>query len=162
VQAKTVMLVVLATTMSLAGCGSGSQVDGSGFTASDRKLAQADLDSLRQTSIPTAFVSITATARTAPAVCRIHLNSTKPKTFKLFLFWVPFSNLAVTKEAIKTTYTWFDATIGQDVRQDVFHIGHAKPDAPKGRVLKSHAGTAFARPSKPCEVLDTGYLRLVG
>lgn len=155
-------LVVLGATMALAGCGGRSSLDSSGFSASDRKFAQAALDSLRQTSVPTALVSVTVTARAAPTVCRVHLIATEPRTFKVFLFWVPFGNLAVTKEQIKTTYTWFDATIGQDVRQDTFRLGHAKPNLPKDQVLKAHAGTALVRPSKPCELLATGYLTLVG
>jgi hypothetical protein len=150
----------VASAVALAGCGS-AKADRDGFTAGDRKAAQAALDTLRQTSIPVALVSFTATARTAPAVCRIHLNSTTPRTFKLFLFWEPFINPEVTKEAIKATYTWFDATIGQQVLQDTFSLGHAKPHVSKAQVLKEHVGSAFAKPSKRCQVLANGYLSLV-
>jgi hypothetical protein len=85
-----VPLVGVAGAVVLAGCGASSQVDRGGFTAGDRKAAQAALDNLKQTSIPTALVSLTSAAAAAPAECRMHLESANPRTFKLFLFWVPY------------------------------------------------------------------------
>jgi hypothetical protein len=159
-RAMPATLVAVASAAVLAGCGSAG-IDPDGFTAGDRKAAQAALDTLRQTSIPTALVSATATARAAPAVCRLHLNSTTPRTFRLFLFWAPPIKPEVTKEAIKATYTWFDATIGREVLQDTFRLGHSKPQVRRAQVLKEHAGPAFSKPSKRCQVLENGYLRLL-
>jgi hypothetical protein len=151
-----VTLVGVATTVVLAGCGSGSaQVDRGGFTASDRKVAQAVLDTLRQTNIPTTLAVLTTAAATAPAVCKMHLVSAKPRTFKLFIFWIP-SSLSPG-----ATYTWLEATIGQQVLQDTFHIGHSDANAPKAQVLKSHSGDAFSKPVEECQLLINGYLRLL-
>src|SRR5439155_25064382 len=96
-----------------------AQVDRGGFTASDRKVAQAVLDGLRETSIPTALLSLSTTAAAVPAVCRLHLESANPRTFKLFLFWVPKN-----AKAMRTTYTWFEATLREHLLEDTFHIGH--------------------------------------
>src|SRR5437868_2136550 len=100
-----VTLVGMAAAAALAGCG-GAQVDPGGFTAGDRKHAQAVLDTLANTSIPTTLVSITNTGGIAPAECKIHLQSANPATFKLFLFWTPYD-----PQHTGNTYTWLEATI---------------------------------------------------
>jgi len=139
----------------LVSCGSSAEVDEGGFTASDREVAQAILDGLQKTSIPTALVSLTTTAAAAPAVCRLHLESANPRTFRLFLFWVPKD-----AKAMGTAYSWFEATLRERVLQDSFHIGHSDGTRSKSKVLKSHVGDAFAKPVEQCEVLQNGYLRL--
>ena len=139
----------------LAGCG-GAAVDSGGFTAKDRKLAQARLDTLRRTSIPAALLQITTVARTLPDVCRIHFAPADPKTFKLFLFWAPSDPL--DKNA---TYTWFEATLRDEAVFHSFHIGYAEQKLPRKRVLRAHADDVFAKPSKRCQILANGYLRLL-
>jgi hypothetical protein len=150
-------LIAVVGASALAGCG-GSSVDRDGFTAGDRKLAQERLDELHQTSIPGALLEITSTVRRIPEVCRIHVASAnaKPKTFRLFLFWAP--NDPLDKSA---TYTWFEATLREASALDTFHIGYAAQQLPKAQVLKAHAGGAFSKPTKKCQVLASGYLRLL-
>jgi hypothetical protein len=150
-----VALVGVASVLMLAGCGNSAQLDRGGFTASDRKVAQAVLAGLGETSIPTALLAFTTTAAAAPAVCRVHLESTNPRTFKLFLFWIPNN-----AKAMGTAYTWFEATLREGVLQDTFHVGHSDGTAAKAQVLKSHSGDAFSKPVEECQVLMNGHLRL--
>jgi hypothetical protein len=113
------------------------------------------LATLEQTSVPTTLVTLTNTAGAAPSICRVHLESTNPRRFKLFLFWVP------SKLARGATYSWFVASLGTDVVEDSFHTGYANRGARKSQVLRSHAGDVLSRPSERCEVLMNGYLRLL-
>jgi hypothetical protein len=147
--------VAVASVLMLVGCGNGPQVDRGGFTAGDREAARTVLDGLRRTSIPTALLSLSTTAAAVPAICRLRLASTNPRTFKLFLFWIPKN-----ARAMQTTYTWLEATLREQVLQDSFHIGHSDGTAPKAKVLKAHSGDAFSKPVEQCEVLANGYLRL--
>jgi hypothetical protein len=151
---KAVMTAVVVSALATtAGCG--STADLGGFTRGDRAAAQSALDTLQQTSIPTTLVVLTNTAGTVPTVCRVHLESVRPRTFALFVFWRP------SKRAVGGTYTWFRATILDHVRQDTFHTGYVSRRAGEASVLKSHRGDAFAKPSEPCEILMNGYLRLL-
>jgi hypothetical protein len=149
-----VIFVAIASSAVLAGCGESSQVDQGGFTANERKAAQRVLDSLRVTSIPTALVTLTHTAQSAPSVCRVHLESKNPRTFTLFVFWTPFN----VEDA---PYTWLAARLREHVLEDSIHVGHSDANASKAEVLRSHAGNAFAKPVETCQVLMNGYLRLV-
>jgi hypothetical protein len=139
----------------LAGCG-GAQVDSGGFTAGDRKDAEAVLETLRHTSIPTTLVSITNTGGIAPSECRIHRQSTNPRTFRLFLFWTPLD-----PKHTGNTYTWLEATIGKDVLQDAFRVGHSGGSSTNVQALKSRHRNVFSKPVAQCEVLMNGYLRLL-
>jgi hypothetical protein len=145
----------LASALLPAGCG-GAAVDRGGFTAKERELAQARLDTLRQTAIPGALLQITTVTRKLPDVCRIHFAPASPKTFKLFLFWAPTDPL--NKSA---TYTWFEATLRDQAVYHTFHIGYAAQRLAKARVLKAHADDVFAKPTKRCQILGNGYLRLL-
>jgi hypothetical protein len=147
--------LVTSVCVALAGCGGGG-TDADGFSAGDRKAAQARLDQLRQTSIPTALVQITGVARKVPEVCRVHLADPGSETFKLFLFWAPDD-----PRDKSATYTWFEATLREASELDKFHIGYEDQTVPKAQVLKAHSGPVFAKPSKRCQVLMNGHLRLL-
>jgi hypothetical protein len=133
----------------LAACGGGSNVDRGGFTAGDREAAQAALDSLRQTSIPSTLVTLTTTAAAAPSLCKVHVASTKPRRFRLVVFWTPWN-----PKDTRSTYTWLEATLGEDVLQDTFHVEHSDGNKAKPTVAE------LPRPVDQCEVLMNGYLRL--
>ena len=167
-------LALLAATLALAGCGGGA-VDSGGLTASDWNDAQSAMNLLQRSNIPTQLVNLTATIGLPPAACRVHLESTHPKTFVVYVFWVPF----VSSRA----FTWMAMTIGSNTGKDAFHLG-AEPVLPPAAasltgsgtlvsqlgprqtarnqaVMKAHAGDAFSKPGARCQVLRNGYLRLL-
>ena len=181
------LLVVTALAMLvlvLAGCGSAS-VDSGGLTAHDRKAAQAAMHGLQGSNIPLQLVAITRWVQNAPAACRIRLESRKPDTYKLYVFWIPY--LAAEP------YVWLDMKVTADPRTSTFHLGTSEPVLlPGGRLtadgravnprsvdttllsrygpqqvrksqktLRAHGGDVFAKPSAPCQLLTNGSLRLL-
>jgi hypothetical protein len=145
----------------VAGCGGGARVDANGMTASDRKAAEAALRSLRTTSIPSALVQMTAIAAAAPDVCRIRLVSSHPRRFRLFLFWSPQLHEDRQAGANEPTYTWLDATLGDEIVTSSFRVGHENTRAPRARVLDAHAGDILSAPAADCQLLVSGNLRLL-
>ncbi len=165
--ARSVLALALATAV-LAGCG-GVRVDSGGFTTADRSAAQMALDVLRPSNIPLQLVNLTLVAGSIP-VCRLHLQSRSPSTFRVYLFWTPYNRLH--------TYTWLTMTLGPEASRDRFHLGTApgmanaagaavvtSPTAEQRRldreVLIAHAGNVFAKPAARCQLLMNGYLRLL-
>lgn len=177
-------LVAMGSAAMLAGCGGGA--DSGGLTAGDRKAAQASMDALQTSSVPTTILNLTSTAGQIPAACRVHLISTKPRTFKVYLFWIPYVG--------PQSYSWLDLTITKNASQDRFHMATAPSVLPGGaglgggiapvagnieydrpltftlgsdykRItqaeLKKHAGNVFSKPGARCQVLMNGYLRLL-
>ena len=143
------------------------------------------MDDLQGSNVARQLVSITETVQAVPAACRVHLVSSDPSTFRVYVFWVPW--------LASQTYTWLDMTITKDaVSKGRFLLGTAKPVLPGGRltpdghsvnpfsldttlltmygpeqarkshrVLVEHAGNAFSNPGAKCQVLRNGSLRLV-
>ena len=176
-------LLVVAGVVTLAGCGGG--VDSGGFTAADRNAAQAAMDALQGSNIPLQLINLTATAREAPAVCRVHLESRKPSTFNVYIFWIPYLGVQ--------SYSWLNMTITGDPSRDTFHLGTAPVVLPGGvlsldgktvasgsadfdtplalygprqarknhQAVVAHGGDVFAKPGAKCQVLANGYLRLL-
>ncbi len=176
-------LLVIAGAVTLAGCGSG--VDSGGLTAADRNAAQRAMNALQGSNIPLQLINLTATARQAPAVCRVHLASRKPRTFNVYVFWIPYLGVQ--------SYTWLNMTITADPSRDRFHLGTAATALPGGvltrdgktvaagtadfdtplalygpdqvrknnQVLVAHGGNVFSSPGAKCQVLANGYLRLL-
>jgi hypothetical protein len=167
----------------LAGCG-GDAVDSGGLTAGDRKAAQTAMDALQKSNVAIQLVNITDTVQSVPAACRVHLTSNEPRTFKVYVFWVPWLG--------SQPYTWLDMTLTKDVTKDAFHLGTAKPVLPGGRldpngrdvnpwtvdttllsrygpaqarknreVLRARGGDVFSKPGAGCQVLRNGSLRLL-
>jgi hypothetical protein len=177
--------VAIAGTAVLAGCGGG--VDSGGLSVADRNAAQAAMLALQGSNISMQLSQQTAVAGLAPAACRVHLVSRKPKTFKVFVFWAPYVG--------PSSYTWIDMTLVKDPRQDKFHLGTAGAIAggglqlPGGRivapalqdyelplkkeygnqyakvienVMMAHAPAhVFSKPGAPCQVLMNGLMRLL-
>jgi hypothetical protein len=175
--------VVLASIALLSGCGSAS-VDSGGLTSGQRHDAQAALDSLSGSNIPVQLVAISDTVEKLPAACRVHLVSTNPSTFKVYLFWIPFLG--------SESYTWLNMTIGQKASQDSFHLATQQPVLPGGLLspngqgvvpwtqdtnllsrygpaqakkshdlLVAHSENTLSRPGANCQVLTNGDLRLL-
>jgi hypothetical protein len=145
-----------------AGCGGGGGSVASGeLSAGDRRAVEATLLELRSTAIPTALVQATAVAAAAPDVCRIRLESSDPRTFRVFLFWTPQKIEDPILGAGEATYTWFDATLGEGIAQSEFHLGHANARLPRAQVLNKHAGDVFSGPGERCVLLTSGNLRLL-
>jgi hypothetical protein len=74
--------------------------DSGGFSAADRNAAQTAMNSLQTSNIPTQLINLSATAGLAPAACQVHLVSTKPHTFKVYVFWIPYVG--------PQSYSWLD------------------------------------------------------
>jgi hypothetical protein len=145
----------------MAGCGGEStEADSGGLTASDRKAAESALHELASTAIPSTLIKVTAIAAAAPDVCRIRLQSTNPRKFRLFVFWTPQKNEDPEAGANEPTYAWLDATLGETIVASSFHMGHASTKLPRAAVLRSHAGNVFSKPGDGCELLATGNIRL--
>jgi hypothetical protein len=172
----------MASAAILAACGSDA-ADSDVLARGDRNTAQAAMNALQHSSIPHTLVNLTFAARLAPAVCRVHLESRNPTTFKVYIFWVPL---------IGSSYSWLDMRIGETASRDSFHIGSAVAVLPGGMLgangrsivprsqdfdsplksygpgqtrrnklaIRAHAGDAFAKPGAACQVLTNGYLRL--
>lgn len=172
-------MLVLATTA----CG-GARVDSGGLSSGDRSAAQAALNALHGSNIPLQLVAISQNVQEAPAACRVHLVSEQPRTFRVYLFWVPW--------LAGEDYTWLTMTLAEKRSDDQFHLGSAHPVLPGGQlsangrsvvpwtvdttllsrygpaqvrkthqVLVANAGDAFSRPTVRCEVLMNGDLKLL-
>jgi hypothetical protein len=177
-------LLTIACATLLTGCGGGGK-DAGGLTAGDRDAAQAAMDALHGTNIPLQLVNLTSTAQRPPAACRVHLETRKPGTFTVYVFWTPYTGVQ--------SYTWLNMRLTKDKTRDTFHLGTAAPVLPGGvlstdkrsvvpgsidydtplagygpqqdrknrRVMLANAGDAFAKPGASCQVLMNGSLRLV-
>jgi hypothetical protein len=178
-------LLAIASAAILAGCGGGG-ADSGGLTPAERNAAQAAMDALQGSNIPTQILSLTSTAGQVPAACRVHLASNKPMAFKVYLFWIPYVG--------PSSYSWLDMTITKDASQDTFHFASDPSILPGGiglggnvapvagyqgydhpltyslgssykritqGVLKAHAGNVFSKPGAPCQVLMNGLLRML-
>jgi hypothetical protein len=154
-----VSAVLLTAAVTLAGCGN-ARPDQEGFTASDRKTAQAALNSLEKTSIPPTLIHVTQTAAVLPSVCQVHLETRNPTRFRLVATWVP----PYVKQ-LAQTYTWLEVGFSKEgIAADSFHLGNIPGDVPKAqalRALKSHYKDVFVKPSAECQILMNGYLKLL-
>jgi hypothetical protein len=180
--ARAALLAAVAV-VALAGCAGGG-VDSGGLTAADRRAAREVLDGLRNTNISRQLVAVTETVQNIPSACRVRLVSKEPRTFRIYVFWVPWLG--------SEPYTWLDMRITGDPKQGSFHMGTALPVLPGGRlspdgrsvnpysldttvlsrygpeqarknheVLVAHGGDVFSKPGARCQVLMNGDLRLV-
>jgi hypothetical protein len=145
----------------LSGCGGGATVDAGGLSSGDRKAADAIFRQLQSTPIPSALVQATAVAAAAPDTCRLRLQSESPRRFRLFIFWTPQPDPDPDVGADVPTYTWLDATLGDQIVESRFRVGHADSSLPRAKVFRSHAGNVLTRPGGSCVLLSNGYLRLL-
>jgi hypothetical protein len=181
---SSVALCALVVGGLLAGCGSDTRVDSGGLTAGDRNDAQTALSALHGSNVALQLVSITNLVQATPATCRLHLASSDPTRFHVYVFWIPWLG--------SQSYTWLNMSVTKDPSRDVFNLGTAKPVLPGGsltpngrsvdpftqdttllsrygpaqakrnqEVLMAHAGDVFTNPGAKCELLANGDLRLV-
>ena len=180
----SVFVVLISGVIVLVSCGSG-EVDPGGLTGDDRSAAQVAMNAIQNSNIPRVLLALSYRAGHPPAACRVHLASRTPRTFRVYVFWVPFIEAQ--------SYTWLNMTLGESASDDKFHMGaqavnpvgvrptgsdHGKTiespnyDTPLSaygsrqesmnkHVLMAHSGNAFAKPGANCEVLKNGYLRLL-
>lgn len=177
------LLPTAACVLALAGCGS-EAVDAGGLTAGDRGAAQRAVDALAGTNIPLQLVAITRWVQNAPAACRIRLVSREPRTYEVYVFWIPW--LAAQP------YVWLTGTLTDDPQASSFHLGTADTALPGGRLnkdgrtvnrlsvdttllsrygpqqarksrqlLQAKGGDVFAEPGARCQLLENGSLRLL-
>ncbi len=146
--------------LALAACGSGTHVDKGGFTAEQRKDAQAALNLLHRTSIPQRVVAISYQAGQAPSTCSVMPRPGSDRQFQLLLAWDP-TNPAYATQAKSV----LEATIGSlsaaaDRFQVVSYGGHGgkpEPAALQASVERALLATTGER----CEALQDGSLQLV-
>ena len=181
---KAAYAAAIAAFAVMAGCGASPQFDAGGLSAADHSTAQAAMDALHGSNIPLQLLAISTGVQEAPAACRVHLLSSHPTTFKVYLFWIPYLG--------GEDYTWLDMTITKNPSRDTFHLGTAHPVLPSGQLsangrsvvpftvdttllsrygpqqarkshqlLVAHAGNAFSKPGASCQVLMNGDLRLL-
>jgi hypothetical protein len=140
----------------LAGCGGGGGgVDAGGFTSSQFSAARNALAILGQTSIYDAALKLSYTEAEVPNNCVVHIEQTKPLTFRLFMTWVPNAGAlggTVSKNAAGRAYSWLDAVIGADgLKGDYsFHQGNETTI----EALHSHYGDVFSKPVENCLLLQ--------
>jgi hypothetical protein len=143
------ILAGIATTAVLAGCG-GSKLDSGGFTSSQFKAAQQALNFLGQTSVYDDALKTSDTEAEVPTTCTVHLEATKPLTFRVFLTWIP--NIADTGKGDVRAYSWVEAILGPDgLKQNYsFHAGNETSQA----LLETKYGDAFDKPVEKCLLLQ--------
>lgn len=185
-KARLVALAVAVGTVAvaLAGCG-GSRTDKNGFTPRERKAAQAALDSFQNTNISYQLVAMTQLTQSVPSACQIRLVSKSPRTYKIYVFWIPW--LAAEP------YVWLNMDVpAADSKASTMKLGLSEPILPGGRLsrdgqsinrgsvdttllsrygedqekksqalLVEHGGDVFAKPSAKCQLLKNGSLRLL-
>ena len=140
--------------VSLTGCGGGgSEVDSGGFTAADWKAAQDMLSTLARTSLWDTAAQVTYTNGAPTTACGIHIVKSKPRTFKVFMAWIPGGG------GINRRYAWLQAVVGPELlKQDYsFRLRYTLTE----RALRSHYGDTFTKPYARCLVLENGRFALL-
>jgi hypothetical protein len=144
----------------LAACGSGPSVDPGGFTADQRDAAQAALDRLGRTGIPSSLVAISIQAGQAPSTC-IVLPTAAADRFQLVIAWKP--DRGAYKNVAQSV---LQATIPRSASGIVSHVtsfggGGTNPRPEPPAVAAAVVRASLAKPAERCEVLENGHLRLV-
>jgi hypothetical protein len=156
-QAGVLAVCVLASTA----CGSKPSVDKGGFTAAERTSAQTALDLLQQTPVPRAIVAISYQTGAAPSTCVVLPNPSAKGAFKLVVAWKPTRPdfMSVPQSVLEATMS--DAAS----KKDAFHIssfggGGHNPKPEPANIEADVVRANLANPAEPCEVLESGHLRL--
>jgi hypothetical protein len=144
-------------TLLLAGCGGGGGADANGFTASQRSAARTVLTELGQTSIYDIALKTSLTQAEVPTTCVVHIQSTNPLTFEMFLSWVPNPEALGNQGAGRPSgylraYSWLQAVVGASgLKGDYsFHSGNELTEA----AMRAHYGDVFTKPVANCLVLQ--------
>jgi hypothetical protein len=150
-----------ALALSACGGGGGGGTDRNGFTSNDRAAAQAALNSLQPTAVPDTVVQLTATSG-LPAACKVHLVTSNPPRFTLWIDWTPINHQgAMTTRAM----SWVKAQIGlSGVNGDTLKSGFIQSIGDRQTAynkLRATAGNAFSNPSEDCQLLANGDLALL-
>jgi hypothetical protein len=160
-------LALLGISLALAGCGGSSgTTDVGGFNASLRSAAQQALANLQFSAIPQTLNDILTTSQVL-ANCTVHVLTSSPLTFRLFMDWNPGSHgkdlstsLGVGQELVR--YTWLAAVIPTTSNASpTFTVGQVPASVPIQEAthqLESHYGPAFEKPLENCELLPNGTL----
>jgi hypothetical protein len=149
-----------ACAVAFTGCGSKQSVDAGGFTTAEQKSAQTALDILQQTPIPRTVVAISRQSGQAPTICRVLPIPETRGAFQLVVGWKPDhpAYMSVPQSVL-------EATIGQSVKDDRFHVssfggGGPKPIPEPPSVEASLVRAVLSKPAEKCEVLENSHLRL--
>ncbi len=145
---RLVMVGVAAVAL-LAGCG-GGKVDAGGFTSSQFTAAKNALGVLGPTAVYDNALKTSLTFASPPTNCVVHIESTKPLTFRLFMTWIP--DQSKLGKGTERPYSWLSAVIGTNgLKGDYsFHSGNEVSEA----ALKAQYGTVFDKPVEKCLVLE--------
>ena len=153
---RALALAALAAGLVLAvsACGS-APTDKGGFTASEFTDAQKALGALAQTSVYDVALDITETAAEDPTACVVHIETSDPLTFKVFMTWIPnIKNLGgtVAQGAAGRAFSWIRAVIGPDGLQGDYSLHEGNETTLKA--LEAQYGDAFNRPLEHCLLLQ--------
>ena len=147
----------------LAGCGGSGGADAGGFTSSLRQSAQQALNNLQYSSVPTTLAGVVNTPQFLSA-CTVHVESTKPLVFRLFMEWSPKStgkalarSESVGEERVR--FSWLRVIMPAHSSNTTVNFGQIPAKLPIGkatRLLETDAGPAFQKPFESCELLPNG------
>jgi len=146
--------LTLTAVLLVAGCGS-TRTDSDGFTAADRLSAETTLAALAQTSVYDTALDITQTAAEDPTACQVHIQSTHPLTFEVFMTWIPnIKNLGgtVQQKAGERLYSWIRAIMTPAGVKGSYSLHQGNDMTLSG--LDAQYGDAFAKPSAKCLLLQ--------
>jgi hypothetical protein len=148
-----------ASVVALAGCGGGSVVDAGGFTAAQRKAAQAALDRLGPTEIPRRVVAISFQDGQAPSVCLVVPVAGADGVFRLLLTWDSSKPAFVTQAKTVLQATIHSASASRN-RFRIFSYGGVGGKPESVSLASAVKRTTLARPAEQCQALANGTLRL--
>ena len=169
-KAVPALAVLGALLLAAAGCGgSGSgSGDAGGFTSSLRASGQKALDGLQYSSVPDTIQTFN-TPDALLSTCTLHVQSTKPLVFRLFMAWKPRylgrKNLPVSQstEQVRIRFSWLAATVpasgGSSATVNAGQIPATVPISSATRRLEGYQGPAYVKPFEECELLPNGTLQ---
>ena len=143
-------LVGVAAATVLAGCGGGGNVDSGGFTPGQFGAAQNALAVLGPTSVYDLALKTSLTFASPPTACVVHIETTTPLTFRVFMTWIP--NQSILGRGTGRPFAWLSAVIGTNGLQGdySFHSGNEVTEA----ALRAQYGDVFNTPVEKCLVLE--------
>lgn len=169
-QILSIAAVVGFGVIALTGCGSGSGgVDPGGMTGSLRASATTAFENLRYSAVFDTIATLN-TPGTALSACTLHVVSSKPLVFRLYMEWKPkylgYKRLPLgqtTNQTDRVRYSWLAAIIpttgNAGTRVDFGQIPASVPIQAANRQLELRQGPAFVKPFEECQLLPTGTLR---
>ena len=134
----------------LAGCGGGGSVDSGGFTSGQFNAAVNALAVLGPTAVYDLALKTSLTQASPPTTCVVHIETSSPLTFRVFMTWVP--DQSKLGRGTGRPFAWLSAVIGTSGLQGdySFHSGNELTEA----ALRAQYGDVYNTPVEKCLVLE--------